>query len=69
MNYLNCKNIETAIRRAKKMLEKRPVYEDFGYEEIEAIKEKFIDSSSYTKEMAHRCYLLMEFDKWCMNYH
>lgn len=72
MEYLNCKKVDTAIRRAKKKLiqeaQKRGIYENFGQKEVREIEEKFIDISSYTDEMNQNRRKLKEFDNWCMNY-
>lgn len=73
MSYiLDCKNIETAIRRAKKKLiaevEKNGLYENFGQREVRLIREKFIDISSYTEEMKKRREALNRFDNWAMSY-
>ena len=47
--YLKCKNIKTAIRRAKRVLiakaQKEGINEDFGQIEVEAIRSKFINCS------------------------
>jgi len=68
----NCKRIETAIRRATKMLKERAakdgLYENFGEKEVMLIEDKFIDSSLYTDEMNRRRNLLIEFSKWCISY-
>lgn len=69
---LNCKKIDTAIRRAKKILieraEKHGIYENFGQDEVRAIKEKFIDLSDYSDEMNLNRDKLEDFNIWCMNY-
>lgn len=70
--YLDCVRIDTAIRRARRILtqesQKNGVYENFGQKEVRAIKNKFIDISSYTNEMNENRRKLKEFDNWCMNY-
>lgn len=72
MNYLNCKKIETAIRRAKQMLikkaKKEGLYENFGIKEERAIKDKFIDISDYSEEMKSKRRELSFFSNWCANY-
>ena len=72
MEYLNCKKVDTAIRRAKKKLiqeaQKNGIYENFGQKEVREIEEKFIDISSYTDEMKQNRRKLKKFDNWCMNY-
>ena len=71
-SYLKCKKIETAIRRARKLLieeaEKNGVYENFGQSEIRNIKDKFIDISNYTEEMNSRRRKLDNFYEWCIRY-
>jgi len=65
MNYLNCKNIETAIRRAKKQLKqkaaKQGLYENFGQKEVREITDKFIDCW-YTSPDTDK---VLTFDRWC----
>jgi len=68
MNYLNCKRIDTAIRRAKKKLSNKEIYENFGQKEVRKIKEKFIDLSDYSPEMNRNRDKLKRFNDWCMNY-
>lgn len=68
-NITNCKNIETAIRRAEKALiaeaKKNGIYENFGQKEVRAIKDKFINISVYNSEMNRKRDLLQGFSKWC----
>ncbi len=70
--YLRCKKIDTAIRRAKKLLigraEKGGIYENFGVEEVGSIHDEFIDSSCYTKEENLKRDKLRKFDYWCSTY-
>ena len=72
MHYLNCKKIDTAIRRAKNMLieraEKKDVYECFGQREVRKIREKFIDICDYSPEMDANRAILGSFEDWCVNY-
>jgi hypothetical protein len=72
MYYLNCKNIETAIKRAKKMLimraKEKGLYENFGQHEVRSIEAVFIDLCNYDSEMSSRRILLNNFNEWCMNY-
>lgn len=72
MDYLNCKKIDTAISRAKKRLiakaKKDGIYENFGQEEIKAIKEKFIDCCNYTEEMSNNRNKILGFECWCIGY-
>lgn len=71
MNYLNCKQIETAIRRAKKKLiteaKKNGLYENFGRKEVREIHDKFINLSDYSREMNRNRDLINAFDDWCGN--
>lgn len=70
--FLKCKKIDTAIRRARKMLvekvEKDGPYENFGQKEVRLIKEHFIDISSYTDEENKKRSLLDSFSNWCSSY-
>ena len=70
-HYLNCKKIDTAIRRAQKKLvayvKKNGFYENFGQEEVRKIHDYFIDLSDYTEEMNLKRMKLDSFDYWCMN--
>lgn len=69
---LNCKKIDTSIKRAKEKLikkaEKEGLYENFGREEIRMIKDKFIDTSDYTDEMNRNRDKLHNFSEWCSRY-
>ena len=53
--YLNCKKVDTAIRRAKNMLveyaKKHGIYECFGQKQVMEIKDKFVVLNDYSKEM------------------
>ena len=68
-NILNCKKIDTAIRRAKKSLvekaKKNGLYENFGQDEVRAIKDKFINLSDYSREMNNNRDKLQAFSNWC----
>ena len=73
MSYItNCKNIKTAISRAKKSLiekcKKQGLYENFGQNEVMQIKDKFINISLYNSDENNKRDLLQKFNKWCMNY-
>ena len=72
LDYLNCKKIDTAINRAKKVLIDRAkrdgIYENFGQEEVRAIKDKFIKFGDYSKEMNANRDKINAFDDWCMTY-
>ena len=71
-NYLNCKRIDTAINRAKKILINRAkangIYENFGQKEVREIKDKFIDYCDYSTEMNNNRRKVDEFNNWCMEY-
>lgn len=66
------KTIKGAINFQKRKLinkaKKQGLYENFGQDEVRAIEEKFIDTSSYTDEMNRNRNLLNEFDNWAMNF-
>lgn len=69
--YLKCKEIRTAIRRAKAMLvlkaKKHGLYENFGEKEVREIENKFIDISDYSNKMNDNRNALRNFDYWCMD--
>lgn len=71
-NYLNCKKIDTAINRAKKMLiarvKENGFYENFGQKELLAIKQMFIDICDYSMAMNNNRMKVRAFEKWCMEY-
>jgi hypothetical protein len=71
-DYLNCKKIDTSIRRAEKLLrnkaKKTGIYENFGQEEVRNIKDKFIDITNYDNDMNLRRLKLKIFSDWCMNF-
>lgn len=71
-DYLNCKKIDTAINRAKNMLiaqaRNNGIYENFGQEEIRAIKDKFVDCCDYSEEMNINRNKLLAFECWCIGY-
>ena len=71
-SYLNCKKVDTVISRAKSMLiekaKKDGLYENFGQNEVRAIKEKFVDLCDYSTEMNTIRSKIDRFDEWCMNY-
>lgn len=68
--YLSCKRIDTAIKRAKDILIKRAnkkgLYENFGEEEVREIGDKFIDTSTYDKKSNENRQKLNSFNEWCM---
>ena len=71
-NYLNCKRIDTAINRAKKILIDRAkangIYENFGQKEVREIKDKFIDYCDDSTEMNNNRRKVDGFNNWCMEY-
>lgn len=71
-NYLNCKRIDTAINRAKKILIDRAkangIYENFGQKEVREIRDKFIDYCDYSTEMNNNRRKVDGFNNWCMEY-
>ena len=72
ISYLNCKKVDTAISRAKKILIDRAktdgLYECFGQKEVRAIRDKFVDLCDYSKEMNTIRSKIDNFDEWCMTY-
>ena len=70
MNYLNCKKIDTAISRAKKILIKKAkengIYENFGQKEFRDITDKFIDCCDYSTEMNNNRRKMNDFNYWIM---
>ena len=72
MDYLNCKKIDTAISRAKNILIKRAkkdgIYENFGQEEVKAIRDKFTNYGDYSAENRKNASKVFNFECWCMNY-
>jgi hypothetical protein len=63
--------LEKEIEKTKNSLlikaKKSGLYENFGQIELRKLKDKFIDSSSYTNEMNKIRQLLDNFDHWCGN--
>ncbi len=73
MKYLtDCKNIETAIHRAKLKLidkaKKKGLYENFGATESKIIKDHFIDIGDYSEKMNRNRQALQVFENWCSSY-
>lgn len=62
---LECKRIETAIRRAQKELETQEYHENFGKDYADAIREKFLTGESGIYEEIARSRIRM-FEKWCL---
>lgn len=66
------KTIKGAInfqqRKLIKKAKKNGLYENFGQDEVRAIEEKFIDTSSYTDEMNTNRAMLSNFNNWAMNF-
>ena len=71
-NYLNCKQITTAINRATAGLINKAsnegVYENFGQVEVRNIKDKFINASDYSENMNDNRNELLMFSHWCSDY-
>lgn len=71
-NYLNCKQITTAINRATSGLINKVdhdgLYENFGQVEVRSIKDKFIDTSDYSEDMNNNREELLMFSHWCSDY-
>lgn len=71
-NYLNCKQITTAINRATRGLINKAdhdgLYENFGQVEVRSIKDKFIDNSDYSEDMNNNREELLMFSHWCSDY-
>ena len=71
-SYLNCKKIDTAINRAKKILINKAktngIYENFGQKELIAIKHVFIDICDYSIVMNYNRMKVRAFENWCMEY-
>lgn len=71
-NYLNCKKIDTAINRAKKILIKKAkengIYENFGQKEVRDIRDKFTTYGDYSAENRNNASKVFNFECWCMNY-
>jgi hypothetical protein len=63
--------LEKEIEKTKNSLlikaKKNGLYENFGQVEIRKLKDKFINSTSYTNEMNIIRKLLDNFDYWCGN--
>ena len=73
MKYLtDCKNIETAINRAKKRLiakaEKDGLYENFGQLEHRIIQEHFVDWTDPYFKRNRNIQALERFGDWAENY-
>ena len=64
--------IEKAIAKEQdKLINKantKGLYENFGQKEVSKLKDKYIDTSSYTDEMNAIRDAIQEFNTWCMNY-
>lgn len=69
---INCKKIDTAIKRAKAYLvikaQKSGIYENFGQSEVRLIKEMFINLSDYSDKMNATREKLDSFNEWCATY-
>jgi hypothetical protein len=69
---LSVSKLETAIKKAKEMLDKRArkegVYENFGVNEANAIEEKFITLGDFSDTMLRRRTQITHFREWCAEY-
>lgn len=69
---MTIKKLKTAIEKSKKQLiekaRKKGIYENFGEKETRELKDKFINSSSFTSEMNEKRQLISNFDNWAMNF-
>ncbi len=65
------KKLEKEIQKTKNSLlmkaKKSGLYENFGDLEVRKLKDKFINSSSYTEEMKEIRKLILNFDFWLRN--
>ena len=65
-------NILKEINKEKKKLiakaKKSGLYENFGQKEVDKLRKKYIDISSYTDEMNYNRKLLTGFDCWCQGF-
>lgn len=64
-SVLNCKNIETAIKRAKVDLVKQEMHENFGQEYVRAIRDRFNVGLTYSLEDKLNMAELNRFENWC----
>ena len=66
------KKIETAIKNEKNRLinlvKEKGIYENFGQNEVQKIKDQYINISSYTDEMNYKRMLIQSFNNWCKDY-
>lgn len=64
--------IKTAIKNIKneliKKVKEKGIYENFGIKEARELKDKFINSSSFSDEMNKRRDLLQKFAEWGETY-
>lgn len=69
---MTIKKLQRAIEKAKKQLIQKAkeggLYENFGENEARELNDKFIDSSSYNKEMNEKRLLVSNFENWAMNF-
>jgi hypothetical protein len=63
--------LETAIKQAKKKLIKKAkvqgLYENFGQKEVRELEEDYL-SLGYHPEEINAYNLILNFEKWCMDY-
>lgn len=60
------KAITTAkVRLLKKAIANKGVYENFGQREVQALEDKYINSSCYTSDMNTARNAIQAFSEWC----
>ncbi|MDY0138254.1 MAG: hypothetical protein RBR50_01020 [Candidatus Izemoplasmatales bacterium] len=71
-NDITAKRFETIVSQTKQKLinkvSKRGLYENFGQKEVGELKDKYIDSSSYSDNSNAKRAILSSFDDWAMRY-
>ncbi len=64
--------LKTDIKNYKRKLineaSKKGLFENFGQNEVRKLKDKHINSSSYTDEMNEKRDLIRSFDEWAINF-
>ncbi len=70
--YLNCKKVDTAIGRAKRILadfaKKNGLCENFGTDMAREMENKFVDICDFSSEMNSVRRKIDRFRDWCMIY-
>jgi hypothetical protein len=62
------RKVESEKQKLILLAEQNGIYENFGQKEVRLLKDKFIDISSYSKEMNFMRDVIDNFNNWCMNY-